>query len=281
MKQLEKLPEGEAEMDNPFHDVGNIFPGEIELQTVAPDTRVGDALRLMMEKRFSQLPVIENGEVLGMFSLWSLAHHLSLSPGLKVQTLLQELEVGDVMEQVPKITVKDSIHSILDQLERHEALLVDSPHGLQAIATSTDVLRYFYRVARPFILLQEIEMGLREIIHMCAPGAHLTECIDRALIRSYQARGGTAPQKLEEMSFEDYRSIITSGQNWPLFENVLGHNRDLVSAKLERLRSIRNDVFHFRSDISILDYQTLANAREWLLGKLKRGLTVGKEEGHV
>ena len=111
-------------MDNPFHDVGNIFPGEIEIETVPPNARVGAALRRMLEKRFSQLPVVENGEVLGMFSLWSLAHHLSLSPGLKVQSLLEELEVGDVMEQVPKVTVKDSIHSILDQLERHEVLLV-------------------------------------------------------------------------------------------------------------------------------------------------------------
>ena len=220
-------------MDNPFHDVGNIFPGEIEIETVPPNARVGDALQRMLEKRFSQMPVVENGEVLGMFSLWSLAHHLSLSPGLKVQSLLEELEVGDVMEQVPKVTVKDSIHSILDQLERHEVLLVDSPHGLQAIATSTDVLRYFYRVARPFILLQEIEMGLRGIIHICAPGGQLTECINRALTKAYQGRGGTAaPEKLDEMSFEDYRSIITCAQNWPLFEIVLGHNRDLISAKI-------------------------------------------------
>jgi CBS domain-containing protein len=268
-------------MDNPFHDVGSIFPGEIQIETVPPNARIGDALQRMLEKRFSQLPVVENGEVLGMFSLWSLAHHLSLSPGLKVQTLLQELEVGDVMEQVPRVTVKDSIHSILDQLDRHDALLVDSPHGLQAIATATDVLRYFYRVARPFILLQEIEMGLREIIQMCAPGAQLTECIDRALAKSYEGRGGKAPENLQEMSFEDYRSIIICGQNWPLFTNVLGNNRDLVSTKLERLRSIRNDVFHFRSNISILDYQTLANARDWLLGKLKRGLAAGKEDRHV
>ena len=83
------------------------------------------------------------------------------------------------------------------------------------------------------------------------------------------------------MSFEDYRSIIICGQNWPLFESVLGHNRDLVSTKLERLRSIRNDVFHFRSDISVLDYQTLANARDWLLGKLKRGVAAGKEARDV
>ena len=72
------------------------------------------------------------------------------------------------------------------------------------------------------------------------------------------------------MTLEDYRSIVTSKQNWSLFEGILGRNRALVSAKLEGIRRIRNDVFHFRPDISVLDYQTLANAREWLLDKVRR-----------
>ena len=117
---------------------------------------------------FSQLPVVENGEILGVFSLWSLAENLALFPKLKVQDVLEEMEVGELMEQLPKVTVKDSLHSILSQLERHDALLVDSPHGLQAVATPSDVLRYFYNVARPFILLQEIELALRELIEVCA-----------------------------------------------------------------------------------------------------------------
>ena len=267
--------------DNPFHDVGSVFPGEVSIVSVTPQTRVGDALKMMLEKRFSQIPVMENGEVHGVFSLWSLAQHLPISGASKVQNLLEDMEVGELMEQLPKVTVKDSIHSILNQLERHEALLVDSPHGLQAIATSSDVLRYFYRVARPFILLQEIELALRNLIEICAPGEKLIECINRALAKSCQARGWTVPTDLKEMSFEDYRTILTCTTNWPLFEGLLGHNRDLVSAKLERLREIRNAVFHFRTDISLLDHQTLATSREWLLGKLKRTANIGKEQSHA
>jgi CBS domain-containing protein len=52
--------------DNPFHDVGSVFPGEVSIVSVTPRTPVGDALKIMLEKRFSQLPVMENGEVLGM-----------------------------------------------------------------------------------------------------------------------------------------------------------------------------------------------------------------------
>lgn len=267
--------------DSPFHDVGSVFPGEVVIVSVPPRMHVGDALQLMLEKRFSQLPVMENGEVLGVFSLWSLAEHLPLSGGVKVQALLAEMEVGELMEQLPRVTVKDSIHAILSQLERHDALLVDSPHGLQAVATSSDVLRYFYRVARPFILLQEIELALRNLIEICAPGEKLTECIERALAKSYEAKKWTLPSNLKEMTFEGYRSIIICPANWPIFEGLLGHNRDLVAAKLERLREIRNEVFHFRSDISLLDHQHLATSRDWLLGKLKRAQPTGLEKNHV
>lgn len=267
--------------DSPFHEVGSVFPGEVNVVSVPPHTSVGTALQLMLEKRFSQLPVMENGEVLGVFSLWSLAQNLVLAPGIKIEALLKTMEVGELMEQLPKVTVRESIHSILGHLERHEAVLVDSPHGLQAVATSTDVLRYFYKVARPYILLQEIELALRNLIELCAPDEKLNECIDRALAKSYEARKWTVPTNLSEMSFEDYRTIITCSGNWPVFEGLLGHNRELVSAKLERLREIRNDVFHFRADISLVDHQHLATSRDWLLGKLKRGVPVEKEQSHA
>jgi CBS domain-containing protein len=267
--------------DSPFHEVGSVFPGEVNIVSVPPHTPVGEALQLMLEKRFSQLPVMENGEVLGVFSLWSLTQNLVLAPGIKVEALLKNMEVGELMEQLPKVTVKESIHSILSHLERHEAILVGSPHGLQAVATSTDVLRYFYNVARPYILLQEIELALRNLIALCAPEEKLKECIDRALAKSYEARKWAVPANLTEMSFEDYRTIITCSGNWPVFERLLGHNRELVSAKLERLREIRNDVFHFRDDISLLDHQHLATSRDWLLGKLKRGVSVEKEQSHA
>ena len=53
-----------------------------------------------------------------------------------------------------------------------------------------------------------------------------------------------------------------------------------MSAKLERLRFIRNEVFHFRSDITVLDYQHFAASRDELLGKLRRAVR-GKEAANV
>jgi CBS domain-containing protein len=247
----------------PFHDVGSLFPGEVELVCVKPGTTVGEAIRLMVERRYSQLPVVERGRVRGVFSLWSLVHQLATTPDLSVH----DLPVEDIMEQIPVVTVDHSLDIVLEHLERHDAVLVGSPHGPQAIATPTDVLQYFYRIARPFVLLQEIELALRDLMHVCTSESGLKECMNRALAGKYGAINQKVPASLHEMSFEDYRTIITNKENWPLFAEVLGKNRQLVASKLERVREIRNRIFHFREDISVLDHQVLAITRQWLFDK--------------
>ncbi|MGE3834542.1 MAG: CBS domain-containing protein [Acidimicrobiia bacterium] len=261
--------------DSPFHDVGSIFPGDVELCSVAPSTTVTEALRLMAPNRYSQVPVIENGRVRGVFSLWSLAHHLLGSPNLAPN----DLAVEDVMERLPVVTVEDPLDLVLEHLNRHDAVLVESPHGIQAIATGTDVLNYFYRIARPFVLLQEIELALRGLIEACVSEAELAQCIDRALRKKYEGRGDP-PERLREMTFEDYRSIVSAKDNWHFFDGVLGRNRELVASKLEQIRRIRNDVFHFRDPVSVIDHETLAGTRYWLFDKAT-ALRARRREGEA
>ena len=133
-----------------------------------------------------------------------------------------------------------------------------------------DVLRYFERLARPYVLLQEIELALRELIDQSLSAPQLERCVERALREHYKERyKKEPPSKLADMTFEDYRLIITTRDNWERFKGVLGQNRDLVSIKLERIRRIRNDVFHFRDSVSIRDHQDLASDRFWLFDKAR------------
>jgi CBS domain-containing protein len=249
--------------ESPFHDVGSVFPDDIGLVQVEPSTTVSEALQLMAPKRYSQVPVIRNGTVCGVFSLWSLAQHLMDFPNL----LPQDLDVGDIMEQLPEVTVNDALDQLLEHLNRHDAVLVNSPHGPQAIATGTDVLNYFYNVARPFVLLQEIELSLRYLIEACITGADLQACIERALGWKYKDSKEELPTTLSEMTFEDYRSIVTAKGNWEFFRGVLGANKDLAGAKLKQIRKIRNDIFHFRDSITVRDHQALTTNRDWLFEK--------------
>lgn len=261
-----------------FHEVGRLFPAETSVRTVPSGTTVAEALQIMLENRYSQLPIVDEGRLRGVFSLWSLARQIASTPALK----LSDVTVEDVMEQLPTVTVEHSLHDVLALLAHYEALLVDSPHGLQAIATQADMLRYFYGVARPFVLVQEIELGLRAVIAFAAPGDLLRACIDHSIRTYYEDHlKRDVPTRLEDMAFEDYRTMIVSQKNWPLFQNVLGRNRDLVASRLERIRDLRNAVFHFRADLAVIDHQTLAATRDWLLDKLRVAGALRREEQHV
>src|SRR5271167_408890 len=94
---------------SPFHDVGSVFPTDVDLCSVEPTTTVTEALTLMAPNRYSQVPVIADGRVRGVFSLWSLAHHLLNAPNLAPQNLAVE----DVMERIPSVTVDDPLDLVL------------------------------------------------------------------------------------------------------------------------------------------------------------------------
>lgn len=251
--------------NHPFQDVGRIFPDETDVVSVESGTTVREALEIMLANRYSQLPVVSGERVRGVFSLWSLAG--SLVELEKFST--KDLVVEDVMERLPTVSVRDSLEDVLGHLSKHDAVLVLSPRGLQAVATATDVLDYFYGLARPYLLLQEIELSLRSLISACLTPEELNECIDRALRKSAEIQGRRVPSSLNELSFEDYRTLIGARANWPLFEGTLGRSRELVTSKLARVRDIRNSVFHFKGPISVIDHETLAGARNWLLDKTR------------
>jgi hypothetical protein len=48
--------------------------------------------------------------------------------------------------------------------------------------------------------------------------------------------------KLEDMTFDNYRSIISHGDSWQHFESIFGGNRARTTAKLKEIGALRNDV---------------------------------------
>jgi acyl dehydratase len=75
------------------------------------------------------------------------------------------------------------------------------------------------------------------------------------------------PTDLEHMTFNDYVQIIGDGRNWDHFQPIFKGDRVRTRAKLEQVRDLRNDVFHFRREITAEDYETLSALRDWMLLK--------------
>ena len=153
-------------------------------------------------------------------------------------------------------------------MDRDNGILIGTPERLIGVLTPMDFLRYLYRVASPFVLVSEIELALRALIRSAMTEAQIAVAASRSLSSAYKDR--PPPILLEEMTFDNCRSLVNHDDNWTALEPVFGGTRTRAGAKLKEVGAIRNDLFHFRREITLQDHETLAGHRNWLLSKVKQ-----------
>jgi hypothetical protein len=118
-------------------------------------------------------------------------------------------------------------------------------------------------------MVSEIELALRALIARALSPEKISEAAKRCLSSAYGAQENL-PTSLEDMTFDNYQSLISHGNYWRDFEPVFGGNRFRISGKLKEIGGIRNDLFHFKRELTGRDHQTLAGHRDWLLNKIKQ-----------
>ena len=105
-----------------FRRINSVIPEAQEVVTVAPSTTAGAALALLARHRFSQVPVVRSGEVLGSFSYRSFARRaVELQQG---HGPLEELPTEEFMEALDIAHATDELASIFDALDRDDAVLI-------------------------------------------------------------------------------------------------------------------------------------------------------------
>src|SRR5688572_10584934 len=68
-----------------FHRINRVIPERQDLETISSKTNVREALAKMERLGYSQLPVVDGGEVLGVFSYRSFAKRAAASTLSDVQ----------------------------------------------------------------------------------------------------------------------------------------------------------------------------------------------------
>jgi predicted transcriptional regulator len=255
-----------------FHRINRVVPHSQAVLSVPPTCRVRDAVTLMQEHGYSQLPVIEDGQVLGVFSFRSFAQgaaHTSLEDWTKQKIAPGDLPVDEFLEQFEFARVTEEMNRAFDAMDRDNGILIGTPERLLGVLTPMDFLRYLYHVAGPFVMLSEIELALRALIGFVLNPEKIGTAARRCLSSAYGGHD-KVPAVLEEMTFDNYQSLISHGDNWSDFERVFGGTRNRASGKLKEIGGIRNDVFHFKREITTNDHRMLAGHRNWLLSKVKQ-----------
>ncbi len=249
-----------------FHRLDRILPERQELITVNPNTSAREALVKMREHNLTQVPILTGSTVLGSFSYRSFSEGV-LKLGKKEQDITN-LPVEVFLEDLKFAQIHEELNELLGEFELKDAVLVGSESRLQGIVTTIDVLLYYFKVANAFVMIGEIELAIRELMRASVTEEELHQCIDKCLRENYEKRLLQVPTCLEDMSLGDYVSIIRYKEFWKKFNDKFGGSYSMAQVKLERLPNLRNDVFHFRRDLTDEEYAYLKDTRDWLLKKI-------------
>ena len=176
----------DASLTNVFHRLNSVLPDNQRVVTVPPETTASDAIQLMQEHGFSQLPVVVKDEVLGLFSYRSFAHAVLelVSEAGNCRTMPSDLTVAECIEKAEFARVTDEFSQWFDALDVRDAVLVGGPNRLLGIVSAMDLLRYLYGVASPFVMVAEIELAIRAIIRHVIDEATLGDFSKNALTRT-------------------------------------------------------------------------------------------------
>ncbi len=253
-----------------FHRVWKVLEEKERITPLPGTVSVGDALATMLEHGFEKLPVQIEGQI-EIFSYRSLSKALE---HLHCERTCLSMPIAHFLEKVQSVHGGTELDELRELLDRYDAAVVpdrlQQGQSLRALLTDTDLIRYLDRVTKPFLLLSEIEHGLRGIFVHIFDKDELTIAIGRNLRQLYQQRGFLSPQSVEDLTLSDLRNILVSKTYWPRFAGIVRGRRESAKARLDSLASMRNLIFHFRRNLDDDELNHLVGCRMWVAEVLER-----------
>lgn len=200
---------------------------------ISPDAKIPEAITLMLQHDYSQLPVTTTERDLkGMVSWKSLGSRLALGK--------QCSKARDCMEMAHEIRSDASLFQAIQQVVEHECVLVrDATQKLVGIVTTADLGVQFAQLGEPFLLLGQIENHVRNLIADKFTHAELQSVRD-------PADGNREIEDVSDLTLGEYIRLLENQKRWDKL--CVSIDRRTFIEELQRIGRIRNDVMHFDPD---------------------------------
>lgn len=218
---------------DPTYRVGRLASANRAPVAVNPDSSLKHIVTLMLANDYSQLPVMNGTRVVkGTVSWKTIGSRLALKK--------QCVKARDCMEPAPVISIEESLFSASQRIAEHDYVLVRaSDDQICGIITSADFNDQFRKLSEPFLLVGEIEHGVRRILH----GKFTAEELNEAKNPDDQSR---EVESVGDLTFGEYLKLIEEEKAWQKLKVEI--DRVEFVKRLDRTREIRNDVMHFDPD---------------------------------
>jgi CBS domain-containing protein len=216
------------------------------------------ALDLMTENDFSQLPVVgEKGNLLGMVTYESIMRAVR-----SFNAKLDQLFVRDAIVNAPSCYRDDDLFDLLDELKVTNAVIIIEREGfVTGIVTSYDASRFLRNRTEDLMHVEDIEFIIKELIK--GPYANEVATANSSAQRARDATSKNA-KPFEELNLGDYINLLMSKNIWKFCAPLLNVEKESLYELLVRIRQTRNDLAHFRSEISLQSRDELRYCANWL-----------------
>jgi len=246
------VPESEDERPNrspdldPTYRVGRLAAANKPPLSVKPDSTLQEIITLMLSHDYSQLPVMTGSrDVKGVVSWKLIGSRLALKRPCAV--------ARDCMEPPQIISSEESLFAAISFTASRDYVLVRArDQQISGIVTASDFNEQFQKLAEPFLLVGEIENGLRRMLH---------GKFDATDLKAAKVPGddGREIQSVADLTFGEYIRLIQTADGWSKLKIEI--DRVEFIKRLDKIREIRNDVMHFDPDG--LEESDLATLREF------------------
>lgn len=281
--------------------VDQLTSGNEKLVTIPHDASVKEALDLMIEHDFNQLPVVDSaGHLRGMVTSESILRALK-----HFDTKIGDLQVAHATVEPPTLSSDDDLFDLLNDLRGNYAVvIVDKEKCVEGIVTSYDTTEYFRRRAQDTMYVEDIESALKEFINAAFTpdgkddideGARQTAVLaatqsdqetrkqhNKVLSHYLNAIGAghlqpdhaksafdatysSAKTKgFHDLTFGEFAQMLLHEGTWPKVCDTFNLDKNAIRRLLDQVRQTRNDLFHFRGEISPVQRDELRFCVQWL-----------------
>ena len=235
---------------DPTYRVGRLQSANLPPLAVKPDSTLPQIVTLMLTNDFSQMPVITGSrDVKGVVSWKTIGSRLALQKSCTT--------ARDCMEPAHIISSEESLFSAISMIAAHDYVLVRATdQQITGIITASDFNEQFRKLAEPFLLVGEIENGVRRMLR----GKFTVTELKAAKFPEDTQR---EVEGVADLTFGEYLRLLESEKQWKKLK--LEIDRVEFIKRLEKIREIRNDVMHFDPDgLEDEDLNTLREFAQFL-----------------
>jgi CBS domain-containing protein len=278
----------------------HLIQNQPALITISPNESLQNAVAIMIEYDYSQLPVVENGKPYGNPA--SLVTSNSIARALRIfGSSLQELCVRDAIVNARTISADEDLFSKMNDLLDAAILILKSDGTIGGIVTNYDTMQYLRHRAEDVLLVEDIETTLKDHIRIAYKGDESnnrgvlqiainalsnpvdnirTECqksfrkfcnqkkinIEESDILEYIDKPFSeikGDKNFDDLTLNEYIQLARKKEAWAVLEPIFGIADKAFLKMLEGVRKTRNKLMHFRPDIDKVERDQLRFCAEW------------------